>query len=224
MCSPAAIGMAGVQGASAGANILGQIQQQNLNKQYEWNQGVAQNEQIVQTRNMATQAYINQVNGETLQQEQQQTANANEGFEDVIKSRERAASGLAEGAEGGVTGNSLNEMTTNFQRQEQMALNRLTQNQEMLNQQHIQAMRAYGQEFTNRVTQLKPYIPDMIPGINYLGPVLGIGQGQMQVQNAQNMGGEEPPGESAISSAEGGDEVIEAGGMGSMGDLAIMAA
>jgi hypothetical protein len=90
---------------------------------------------------------------------------------------------VASAAERGVGGRSLDIILADFDFQQSQEVGRLRINQEMKDQQHQENAGAYADQFTARVTAVKPYVPRKMPPVDYFTPIFGLAGGMMQAGN-----------------------------------------
>jgi len=83
---------------------------------------------------------------------------------------------IASAAERGVAGRSVDQVVSDYQYQENLEIGRLRQNQDMRNVQHSENIAGYQDEFTQRVSAVKPYMPRPQAPVDYFGPIFGIGK------------------------------------------------
>jgi hypothetical protein len=182
MCNPAAA-MIGISAVQGGMSIMGQQQKQKQDIAYEQAQAEARNNQIVQNRSMATDAYIQQITAENLMKAQEDQSNAEKGKDLAIQTLQAKGTAKAAAADAGVDGASLDSLLFDFNRQESMMLGRIDLNQQFSDQARASREVGYGNVFQQRVTQLQPYRPSPVAAVDYLTPILSIGKTGMEISN-----------------------------------------
>jgi hypothetical protein len=176
MCEPASLAMVALSVGQAGMSIMGQQQNQKAQIAYQQAQAKARNEQIVQNRTMATDAYLQQLNAENLMKSQEEQANAEKGQDIAIATMQAKGTAKAAAADAGVGGASLDNLLFDFNRQESMMLGRLDLNQQFSDQARTSRVTGYGNTFKQRVTSIQPFQPSAVANVDYLSPILGIGK------------------------------------------------
>jgi hypothetical protein len=181
MCEPLSIATIGMSAMSAGMNIMGQQQNQKAQIAYQQAQAEARNEQIIQNRTMATEAFVQQMNAENLMQAQEEQAVAEKGQDIAIKTMEAQGTAKAAAADAGVDGASLDNLLFDFNRQEAMLLGRLDLNQQFSDQARTSRVAGYGNTLKNRVTSIQPFQASPVAQVDYLTPILGMGKDSLKV-------------------------------------------
>jgi hypothetical protein len=183
MCEPLALATIGMSVASSGMSIMGQQQQRKAQIQYQQAQAQARNEQIIQNRTMATESYIQQITSEHLMKSQEEQALAEKGKDLAIQTMQAQGTAKAAAADAGVGGASLDNLLFDFNRQESMMLGRLDLNQQFSDQARTSRQVGYGNTWKNRVTSIQPFQPSPVAQVDYLTPILGMGQRGLEVGN-----------------------------------------
>lgn len=197
MCDPVTMTI-GMSAASAGMSIMGQQQQQKAQIEYQQAQAKARNEQIVQNRTMATNAFLHQLQSEDLMKAQEEQANAEKGHDLSIATMKAQGTAKAAAADAGVGGASLGLLLDDFNRQESMMLGRLDLNQQFSEQARVSREAGYGNTWQQRVTSIQPFNPSPVAQVDYFTPILGIGKDSLKVADKAGMfakpkvGGETP--------------------------------
>ena len=146
----------------------------------------AQDDLIIENRKRATHDYLRDVRLEELQS-QQENQSLVEKTGDIAKSTvEAQGTAVASSAERGVSGHSLDSILADFDFQQNQEVGRLRINQQMADQQHVENAGADADQFSARVTAVKPYIPRTQPPVDYFTPIFGLAGGMMK---AGNIGG-----------------------------------
>ncbi|HWV46785.1 MAG TPA: hypothetical protein VN039_12345 [Nitrospira sp.] len=173
MCTMLA--MAGLSAAQAGASIYGQTQAQ---KQFNATESMRQQQQevlIEENRRRATYDFLNSVRLEQTQQSQEEAAVAQKSMDVERQATASIATGEASAAERGVAGRSVDQIAQDFDFMANEESGRLQLNQKISNQQHAENIRSFGNDWSNRVASVKPYIPTPAKPIDYFGPVFQAG-------------------------------------------------
>src|ERR1700704_5735085 len=145
---------AGAATSMIAANNARQVAKGNQNAQKN-----AQDDLIIENRKRATHDYLRDVRLEQLKSEQENES-VQEKAGDIAKSTAQAqGTAVASAAERGVGGHSLDMILADFDFQQNQEVGRLRVNQQMQDQQHVENAGGMADEFTARVTAVKPYIP-----------------------------------------------------------------
>jgi hypothetical protein len=175
MCEPISM-TALIGGAAAGGavtNIIGQNTTRQMNKGFENQKKIAQDDLIVENRSRATKDYLRQVQLEQLQETQEGQA-LNEEASDIAKgTRSTEGQARASAAERGVAGNSVETIINDYEFQQNQEIGRLRQNQAMKGAQHVENVEGYKDQFDQRIAAVKPYVPRVQPPVDYFGPIFG---------------------------------------------------
>ena len=171
--------MAGPWGAAAGAvvgagmGIMSANSSRQANKAYQDQQKAAQDLVILENRKRATHDYLREVRLEQLA-EVQETAAMGEHANDISKQAAIAkGTAVASAAERGVSGASLDTILSDYEFQQNQEVGRLHINQQMRNAQHGEAIGSYRDQFDERVSMAKPYVPRPQNPVDYYGPIFG---------------------------------------------------
>ena len=174
MCEPVSITMATVAVAGAAASIAAQNQARQVAKGNENAHKNAVDDQIIENRRRATHDYLREVRLEQLQSTQETEALTEKSNDIAHNVAEAKGTTVAGAAERGVSGNSLDSILSDFDFQQNQEVGRLRINQGMKDQQHVENIGGYNDEYNARVTGVKPYIPRTQPPVDYFTPILGI--------------------------------------------------
>jgi hypothetical protein len=188
MCEPVTITMGVMAAAGAATSIMGQQQQRQANKGMENQKKLAQDDLIIENRRRATHDYLREVR---LEQRQQSEETADLAVEAQGISRGAASARsttIASAAERGVAGSNLDILLADFDFQQAEETGRLRINQARANQQHGENIEASRDQFSNRVSAVKPYVPRVQPPVDYLGPVFSAVGQTMQTGVARGIG------------------------------------
>ena len=175
----AAVGAVG--GAALG--IMGQQAANKSAKSVEEARRLEQENVITENRRRATDDYLTQTRMERDQQSQEEAAVAMKGRDIERETRRSVATGTASAAERGVAGRTIDDIAADFEFMSNEETGRLKYNQSLSNQQHTEQIRGFGTQFTQRVTDARPYQVKPIAPVDYFGPIFGAA-GQL----AQNPG------------------------------------
>ena len=173
MCEPLTISAGVMAAASAAASIAGQEKQRSAYNTLEDRKKNAQDDVIAENRRRATQDYLRQVQGEQLQQRQQEEGVAEKSFDIARQAGKTESTALASAAERGVAGRSVSQIVSDYDFQADLEIGRIKENQKLANIQHGQRIQGYGDEFSARVSAVKPYIPSPAAPVDYFGPIFG---------------------------------------------------
>lgn len=151
----------------------------------------AVDDQIIENRARATKDYLRDVRLEQLQSEQENQAVQEKAGGFARNTLEAKGTAVASAAERGVSGRSLDIILADFDFQQNQEVGRLRINQQMKDQQHKENAGGYGDQFTARVTAVKPYIPRTQPPVDYFTPIFGLAGGLATAgkPNADGTGG-----------------------------------
>lgn len=174
MCAPMLM-MGAMSAAQAGAGIYGQFQ---ANKQHNAVEEMRRQQQeiaIEENRRRATSDYLNSTRLEQTQQHQEEQSVVVKSM-DVAREAERSiATAEASAAERGVAGRTVDQIAADFEFMANEETGRLKQNQKIANQQHAENIRSLGNEYSNRVASVKPYIKQPAKPIDFFGPIFQAG-------------------------------------------------
>lgn len=137
----------------------------------------AVDDQIIENRKRATNDYLREVRLEQLQSAQENEALAEKSSDMSRNTLEAKGTAVASAAERGVAGNSLDMILADFDFQQNNEVGRLRINQQMKDQQHQENAGGYADQFSARVTAVKPYVPRTQAPVDYFTPVFGLGAG-----------------------------------------------
>lgn len=137
----------------------------------------AQDDVIIENRKRATHDYLRDVRLEELQSEQENEARMEKTGDIARNTIESKGTAVASAAERGVAGHSLDLILADFDFQQNQEVGRLRINQAQKDQQHAENAGAYGDEYSARVSAVKPYIPRQQPPVDYFTPIFGMGAG-----------------------------------------------
>jgi hypothetical protein len=181
MCEPLSLATIGLSVGQAGMSIVGQQQQRKAQIEYQQAQAEARNEQIIQNRTMATNAFLHQLEAENMMRSQEEQALAEKGHDLSIATMQAKGTAKAAAADAGVGGASLDHLLDDFNRQESMMLGRLELNQQFSEQARVSRETGYGNTWKQRVTSIQPFNPSPVAQVDYLSPILGIGTAGLKV-------------------------------------------
>lgn len=162
---------------SAVASIVGQAQQAQAEATYQARLVEANQRQMQANRDMATRAYLEQVAGAHAQLAQQREAAAASNAERALRAAEARGEVLANAAQAGVHGLSLNALLSDFYRQEDMFRVRNEQNLLFKQQATAAQVKSYFGEARGRIESVQPYIPSPRRQIDYFGPAFSVVRG-----------------------------------------------
>jgi hypothetical protein len=194
MCDPVSIGIVavGIAAASAGLSVYGQQQQQKAQVSYQNRLQAANQQQMEQNRDLATRAYLDQANAAHASLSQSREAAAAANFDDKRETMQARSRAVAEAADAGVYGGSLDALLSDFDRHEAMFANRNATNLLYKQQQAAAAVKGYHSEATARTNGIQPFQPGPVAPVDYLGPALQVVQSgtntYFNVQAAANNG------------------------------------
>lgn len=174
-CEPVTLTMAAMGAASAGMSIAGQVQARGTHNSVEEHRRQTQEEAIEENRRRATHDYITNVRLEQQQQYQEQEAVRQKAMDIERQGDSSIATGMASAAERGVAGRTVNQIAADFEWMSNEETGRLKHNQHLSNLQHNENIRAFGTEYSNRVSSMKPYIKTPAKQIDFFGPVFQAG-------------------------------------------------
>ena len=167
------LAVGGLAASGAATSIIGQNTTRQLNKGTENQKRIAQDDLIIENQRRATKDYLRQVRLEQLQETQEGQAVAEQG-QDIRKQRlDAEGQARASAAERGVAGNSLETIVGDYEFQQDQETGRLRANQEMKNVQHGENIEGFKDQFDQRVTAVKPYVPRTQAPVDYFGPIFG---------------------------------------------------
>lgn len=175
MCTPVMGLMAGLSAVQAGAGIYGQFQAQ---KQFNATEEMRRQQQeiaIEENRRRATYDYLNNVRLEQTQQSQEEASVAQKSMDVGRQATLNIATANASAAERGVAGRSVDQIAQDFDFMSNEETGRLQLNQKVANQQHQENIRSAGNEYSNRVASIKPYVKTPAKPIDFFGPVFQAG-------------------------------------------------
>ena len=174
-CEPVTISMGVMAAASAAMAIKGQSDARKVAKGTEEARRIEQENVITENRRRATDDYLNSTRLEADQQSQEEAAVALKSSDVMRETRRSVATGNASAAERGVAGRTINDIAADFDFMSNEETGRLKQNQALANQQHQESVRGYKTQFSNRVADVKPYVPKSIAPVDYFGPIFQAG-------------------------------------------------
>ena len=175
-CMPLAMGMmAGLSAAQAGASIYGQFQAQKQFNATEESRRQQNEIAIEENRRRATYDYLNSVRLEQTQQAQEEASVAQKSYDVQHEATRSIATGDASAAERGVAGRSVEQIAQDFEFAANEETGRIQQNQRQANAQHTENIRSMGNEWSNHVSSIKPYIPQPAKPVDFFGPVFQAG-------------------------------------------------
>ena len=175
MCEPVSL-VVGASLLSAVTSIYGQQQQQSAQMDYQSKLMAANEQQMVENRDIATKAYLDQAAAANVQLAESREATAAANFDQARKGEEARGAALASASEAGVFGVSLTGLLDDFHRQEAMFTTRNEQNLVFKQQQTASAVRGYHTEAAARTAKVKPYQPGPVAPVDYIGPILKVAQ------------------------------------------------
>lgn len=174
-CEPVTITMAAMGAAQAGMTIASQYQARDTHNSVEEHRRQQQEVAIEENRRRATHDYITSVRLEQQQAYQEQEAVRQKSMDIERQGDASVATGMASAAERGVAGRTVNQIATDFDFMANEETGRLQENQKIANLQHNENIRAYGSEYSNRVSSLKPYVKTPAAPVDFFGPVFRAG-------------------------------------------------
>lgn len=175
MCEPVSmtVALGAMAAGGAASNIVGQNTTRQMNKGFENQKKIAQEDLIIENRRRATHDYLRQVRLEQ-KQETQEGDSLNEEAKDIDRQRAGATGqAITSAAERGVAGNSVEMIINDYEFQQNQEVGRLRENQEMKNAQHAENVEGYKDQFDQRIAAVKPYVPRVQPPVDYFGPIFG---------------------------------------------------
>lgn len=189
MCEPTTIVAGTMMAAGAVSSIVAQNNARQVAKGNENAMKNAVDDQIIENRKRATNDYLRDVRLEELQSDQENRAVMEKSGDIARNTLEAKGTTVASAAERGVAGRSLDTILANFDFQQEQEIGRLRINQEMKDQQHVENAGSYADQFTARVTAVKPYIPRTQPPVDYFTPVFGMAGGLMNATRPGSLNG-----------------------------------
>lgn len=137
----------------------------------------AVDDQIIENRKRATHDYLRDVRLEELQSAQENEALREKSGDIAKQTLQDKGIAMASAAERGVSGQSLDIILADFDFQQNQEVGRLRINQQMKDQQHKENAGGYADQFSARVTAVKPYVPRTQAPVDYFTPVFGLAGG-----------------------------------------------
>ena len=174
-CEPVTLAMGGMAAAGAATQIMGQVQGNKMARSVEEAKRLEQENVINETRRRATDDYLNQTRLEQEQQSQEEEALSQKTMDVNRQTQRTTATGTASAAERNVAGRTIEAITSDYEFQANEETGRLKQSQALANLQHTENIRGYKTQYTNRVTDARPYVPRPIAPVDYFGPIFGAG-------------------------------------------------
>lgn len=174
-CEPFTIAAATMGVASAGMNIAGQFQAQGQHNATEEYRRIEQENVIEENRRRATHDYLTNVRLEQTQQQQEEEAVAQKGFDIEQQAKRSVATGMASAAERGVAGRTVDQIAADFDFMANEETGRLKYNQKLAEQQHFENVGIFGTEYKNRIAAVKPYVKTPAKQIDFFGPIFQAG-------------------------------------------------
>lgn len=183
MCLPLipALAIASVvtSAASAAFSVVGQQQKQASEIAYQDRLSDANARHMQENRDLATKAYLDQANEANRQLAETREAAAASNLDKSREAEEARGSALVSAAESGVSGISLDALLADFHRQEAMFKQRNDQNLLFKQQSTASNIRGYESEAKARISQVKPYQPNPVAPVDYIGPALSVAKSGM---------------------------------------------
>jgi len=176
MCEPVSIALAVTAvtaAASAAMSIQGQQNARKMAIDQEEQKRQAQEVAITEERSRATKDYLRQLRQEGEQARQEALNARSETIEVDRQADQVESSAIASAAERGVDGRSLSIILNDYAFQENREVGILKENLRTKNQQHTENITGYQDQFDQRVTQMKSYVPRPQAPVDYFGPILG---------------------------------------------------
>jgi len=166
----------GVGVAAVGAATTTIIAQNNARQTAKGTENLRAHEQdnaIIENRRRATQDFMTQVRLENTQQTQEQEVVAEKSIGVRTDARKAKGTALASAAERGVAGNAVDAVLSDYIFQQNQEITKLRINQHQQDVQHGENIAAFGTSYSNRIADVKPYVPQNIAPVDYFGPVFG---------------------------------------------------
>lgn len=174
-CEPVTLAMAGMGVAQAGMNIYGQFQARDAHNATEEYRRLEQENVIEENRRRATKDYLTSVRLEQTQQQQETESVAQKSFDVFQQATRSVATGMASAAERGVAGRTVDQIAADFDFMANEETGRLKENQKLSDLQHVENIRSYGTEYSNRIAAVKPYVKTPAKPIDFFGPIFQAG-------------------------------------------------
>jgi hypothetical protein len=196
--------VAGPWGAAAGAvvgagmSIMSASASNKANKAYQDQQKAAQDLVILENRKRATHDYLREVRLEQLSEVQEETALGEKAYDISKATAATKGTAVASAAERGVSGQSLDTVLSEYEFQQNQEVGRLRINQTMRNAQHGENIGSYRDQFDERVSMAKPYIPRPQNPVDYYGPIFGAASTVAKAYMASG-GGQTPTANAALA-------------------------
>lgn len=172
-CEPVTISMGVMAAAGAAASIAGQQQAKKTHNKNEEARRLAQEDVIAENRRRTTEDYLTQTRLEMDQQSQEEAAVALKSNDVQRQTQRTIATGTASAAERGVAGRTVDQIASDFDFMSNEETGRLKENQKLANQQHQENIRGYGTQYSNRIADVKTYIPQPAKPVDYFSPIFG---------------------------------------------------
>lgn len=133
----------------------------------------AQEVAITEERSRATKDYLRQLRQEGEQARQEALNTRGETIEVGRQADQVESTAITSAAERGVDGRSLSHILNDYSFQENREVGILKENLRTKNQQHSENITGYQDQFDQRVTQMKSYVPRPQAPVDYFGPIFG---------------------------------------------------
>lgn len=163
--------------AGAASSIVAQNNARQVAKGNENAMKNAQDDVIIENRKRATHDYLREVRLERLASTQETEALTEKSNDIAHSVADAKGTAVASAAERGVAGRSLDTILSDFDFQQNQEIGRLRVNQEMKDQQHQENIGGYYDQYTARVTEVKPYVPRTQAPVDYFTPIFGMAGG-----------------------------------------------
>ena len=180
--------MAAATTASAVTGLVGANTARQAAKGAENAKKNAQDDLIMENRKRATKDYLREVRLEQLTQQQETEVLAEKSFDVAKNTIDAKGQTEASAAERGVGGRSLDMVLADFDFQQNQEVGRMRINQEKANAQHGENIETYKDQFTERASAIKPYVPRVQPPVDYFGPIFGALAGNASASMAKGLG------------------------------------
>ena len=173
-CEPMTIIAGTAMAAGAASSIVSANNARQTAKGNENSKKNAQDDVIIENRKRATHDYLREVRLENLQATQETEALTEKANDEAHVTSDAKSTAVASAAERGVAGNSLDQIINDFNFQQNQEVGRLRVNQSMKDQQHLENIAGYGDEFSARASAVQPYVPRAQPPVDYFTPIFGM--------------------------------------------------